>query len=171
MTLKYKVMDLIEASKTDEINVIAHGCNCFNTMKSGIAPLIAKAYPGAEQADQSTEKGLRIKLGAYTDYECLTYRTRVFNLYSQYDYRGRRKGIMDLSYTALRQSLEKMIASLRARERILDISRSDWKIGLPKIGAGLAGGDWKIISGIIEDVTKGFDVTIYVLNEKEIPCK
>jgi hypothetical protein len=34
------------------------------------------------------------------------------------------------------------------------------RIGLPKIGAGLAGGDWKLISGIIEEELNGEDVTI-----------
>jgi len=43
------------------------------------------------------------------------------------------------------------------------------KVGLPKIGAGLGGGDWSIISKIIEEELGEFDVTIYVLDEKEIP--
>lgn len=34
---------------------------------------------------------------------------------------------------------------------------------MPKIGSGLAGGDWKIIEKIIEDVVS-VDVTIYTLN-------
>ena len=46
---------------------------------------------------------------------------------------------------------------------------SDYKVGLPKIGAGLAGGDWKIIETMIESVLHDCDVTIYVLNKEEIP--
>jgi hypothetical protein len=37
------------------------------------------------------------------------------------------------------------------------------KIGFPKIGCGLAGGDWKVVSQIIETIFDGFDVTIYEL--------
>jgi len=37
---------------------------------------------------------------------------------------------------------------------------SGHKIGLPKIGAGLAGGDWDIIKTIIERELKDMDVTI-----------
>ncbi|MEM7717254.1 MAG: hypothetical protein AAF349_27515 [Cyanobacteria bacterium P01_A01_bin.68] len=39
------------------------------------------------------------------------------------------------------------------------------KIGLPKIGAGLARGDWEIIESIIAEELNGEDVTI-VLFEK-----
>ena len=34
------------------------------------------------------------------------------------------------------------------------------KIGLPLIGAGLAGGDWNVIEKIIEKELKDMDVTI-----------
>ena len=43
MSFKYKVGDLIEAAKSGEINVFGHGCNCFCTMGSGIAPLIKES--------------------------------------------------------------------------------------------------------------------------------
>ena len=34
------------------------------------------------------------------------------------------------------------------------------RIGLPKLGAGLAGGDWAIIAGLIEQELAGEDVTL-----------
>ena len=37
------------------------------------------------------------------------------------------------------------------------------RIGLPKIGAGLAGGDWNVIQKIIEEELPGENVTIVVL--------
>jgi O-acetyl-ADP-ribose deacetylase (regulator of RNase III) len=36
------------------------------------------------------------------------------------------------------------------------------KIGLPFIGAGLAGGDWAIISQIIKEELAGEDITVVV---------
>ena len=170
MALKYRVADLLWAAKTaNEVNVIGHGCNCFNTMKSGIAPLIAKAFPGAELEDNRTVRGDIANLGTCTRDTCLESKTIVYNLYSQYRFDGRRKGIMDLDYNALGSALRCMAYSLRAQERILGYERSEWKIGLPKIGAGLAGGDWNKIAPIIEKELAGFDVTIYVLNKKEVP--
>ncbi len=40
---------------------------------------------------------------------------------------------------------------------------SGQRLGLSKIGAGLAGGDWEIISQIIDEELAGEDVTLVVL--------
>ena len=42
-------------------------------------------------------------------------------------------------------------------------NHKDKKIGMPKIGAGLGGGDWNIIKEIIEEELNGIDVTIVSL--------
>lgn len=55
--IKYKIGDLLEAARNEEVHVIAHCCNCFVTMGSGIAPQIKKAYPYAFAADQGTTRG------------------------------------------------------------------------------------------------------------------
>lgn len=165
--ITYCVGDLIEAAKAGEVNVIAHGCNCMNTMKSGIAPLIAAAFPEAWRADQATRRGDRAKLGTLSE-AFVGDKLLVFNLYSQYTFTGRREGKMDLDYDALSSALEMMAASLHAKCRILGMSTHDIRIGLPKIGAGLAGGDWGIISRIVEDKLRDFDITVYVLKESEV---
>jgi O-acetyl-ADP-ribose deacetylase (regulator of RNase III) len=43
------------------------------------------------------------------------------------------------------------------------------KIGLPLIGAGLAGGDWTIIEKIIEEELEGEDVTVVVWERSTTP--
>jgi O-acetyl-ADP-ribose deacetylase (regulator of RNase III) len=163
MSLKYKVGDLIEAAKSGEVNLIAHGCNCYNTMGSGIAPLVARAFPRAYEADQETEKGSKAKLGKATFAYDYDHKCWVFNLYSQFGYWGRNRGQVDLSYEALEDAIDFM--------RDIGFNRETLKIGLPKVGAGLAGGDWKIIERIIKErlVDYDYDVTIYVLDPKEIP--
>lgn len=165
--ISYRVGDLIAAAKAGEVNVIAHGCNCMNTMKSGIAPFIAKAFPEAWQADQATRRGDREKLGSLSQ-AFVADDLLVYNLYTQYTFTGRKSGKMDLDYDALASSLSRMSASLHAKCRILDMSFKDLRIGLPKIGAGLAGGDWSIILPIIMTHLGDFDVTIYILKESEI---
>lgn len=165
--IRYKVGNLITAAKTGEVNVIAHGCNCLNTMKSGIAPKVAEAFPEAWRADQATRRGDPKKLGTLSE-AFVGDNLLVFNLYSQYTFTGRKEGKMDLDYDALASSLEMMSASLHAKCRTRDMSTHDLKIGLPKIGAGLAGGDWNIIYRMIEGRLRDFDVTIYVLKESEI---
>jgi len=54
-----------------------------------------------------------------------------------------------LDYDALRMCMRKINHEFPGR-----------KIGLPKIGCGLAGGDWNIVQGIIEDELHDCDVTI-----------
>lgn len=171
-TLTYKVGDLIEAARSGEVWIIGHGCNCFTTMGNGIAPLIKAAFPYAYQEDLHTEKGDKSKLGSFsigdpyeTDYGDGPI---VFNLYSQYGFWGRNKGLRDLDYNALYDALNSMA------ERLHQYDHGDadcHTIGLPKIGAGLAHGDWDIIELMIKKTlcSAGHNVIIYVLDEKEIP--
>lgn len=161
--LKYKVGNLIDAARSGEVNVIGHGCNCFTTMGSGIAPQIAKAWPRVLRADQETVKGDRNKLGNYTCVTSIAEDLMIFNLYTQYGFWGRNKGLRDLDYNALYDALRRM------RTAIINGPFIDVKVGLPLIGCGLAGGNWRIVSRIIEEVFKDFDITIYVLSEKDIP--
>lgn len=172
--ITYKVGNLIAALNVGDVTVIAHGCNCFNTMKSGIAPKIAKAYPTMYDADQRTLKGDINKLGGYSAAILGEFKGGKpaigFNLYSQYDWRGRLEGRMELRYDALEQALTKMAKRLRFAQESSKDPDSFWygkdvnfRIGLPKIGAGLAGGDWAIIEDIIDRSLDGFDVTVYVL--------
>lgn len=168
--LVYKVGDLISAAQNEEVQVIAHGCNCLCTMGSGIAPLIKSAFPYAYAADCETRKGDKLKLGSFTVGDPSLYGYNggplVFNLYSQYNYTGRKHGLRDLDYNALYDALDLMSFELQCYEL-----GEDLKVGLPKIGAGLAKGDWDIIELMIKKTLcqAGHDVIIYVLDEAEIP--
>jgi hypothetical protein len=44
--------------------------------------------------------------------------------------------------------------------KLLKLRYSGKKFGIPRIGAGLAGGDWNIISKIIDEEMDGEDVTL-----------
>lgn len=152
--MKYKRGDLIKAALSGEVNVIAHQCNCFNNMGRGIAPLIKKAFPEAWLADNATCKGDKDKLGrlSYTKSSGVL----IFNLYGQYGWWKRGDGEINTDYAMLRKSLDQM-------SRMLWKDRDFVKIGLPKIGCGLGGGDWNVVSKIIEEELKDFDVTVYEL--------
>ena len=154
MSLSYKVRSLIEAFKDGEVNVIAHQANCFNKMGSGIAPQIAKAFPKAKEADDNTVKGDHRKLGSVS--RANVSEGYIYNLYGQY-YPGK-----NTDYAALRQALRHMASQLY-------LLKGSAKIGLPKIGCGIGGGDWEIVSDIIKEELSGFEVIIYVLHEYEIP--
>jgi O-acetyl-ADP-ribose deacetylase (regulator of RNase III) len=51
------------------------------------------------------------------------------------------------------QAIRKVMRSVKARF-------AGKRIGYPKIGAGLAGGDWETIASIIEDELAGEDHTL-----------
>lgn len=164
--LKYKVGDLIQAATDGEVMAIAHCCNCQVNMGSGIAPQIRLAFPWAWEADQETERGDRQKLGTFslgdpweTGYD---EGPLVYNLYGQFGYGKRRYGGRDLNYNALYDALSLMAQDLRRYDKG---ENEAFPVGLPMLGAGLAGGDWDIIEMMIKKtlVAAGFDVTIYKL--------
>lgn len=109
--IKYIEGDLIKLAT--QYDVIAHCCNCFNTMGSGIAPQIAKAFPYAEAADNKTVKGQYRKLGKIS----VGYPSKiqeaigspiVVNIYGQFGFNKRKEGGRDLSYVALADGLKVM---------------------------------------------------------------
>ena len=138
--------DLIQLAKDGKFDVIAHGCNCQTVMGAGIAKSIKQNFLPAYAADMKTTKGDRKKLGTCTFAAILPSNLIVVNAYTQFDYKGR--GVK-VDYDAVRSCM-KWIAEKFPRSRI----------GLPKIGAGLAGGDWEKIQKIIEEEMFAVDVTI-----------
>lgn len=143
--IKYIDGDLVKQS--DLFDVILHGCNCYCTMGSGIAPLIKAKFPEAYEVDCATKKGDNNKLGTIS----FTKNTNpiVCNIYSQFGYGGGRYGRIDLDYEALRSGL-----------KLVKTNFSGKKIGCNRIGSGLAGGEWDVIEKIIEDELGDEDITV-----------
>lgn len=138
--------DLVDMAQRGAFDVIVHGCNCFCTMSRGIAHVIAKAFPEALRVDQQTTKGDMAKLGTCTVAHEGT--VDVVNAYTQYHYRGRH----NIDYQALRSCMRDVARRYHGK-----------RIGMPKIGAGLAGGDWNTIRRILEEELGTEDVTVVVL--------
>jgi len=137
--IKYVVGNLLELAPT--FDVIAHGCNCFNSMSGGIAYQIAKKYPIVEDADKVTKRGSGDKLGGFT---MVTFEDFiVLNAYTQFQPGA------NVDYNAIKLAM-------------ININKSfpNMSIGLPKIGAGIAGGDWDRIEKIIKEALVDMDVTI-----------
>ena len=148
--LETKYQDLLDAFDTNEVQTIIHGCNCFRSFGAGIAKSIKKRYPKAYEADLNTGHGDKNKLGHYS-YAKLSDDKTIINAYTQYAY-GRNK--VNADYDAIR----KVFILLEEKYR-----NSNMLIGIPMIGAGLAGGDWETISNIINDVTPSLNIILYVL--------
>lgn len=140
--MNYVKGDLIKLAKKDQFDVIIHGCNCFCTMGAGIAKQIKKEFPEAYKVDNLTKRGDRSKLGSYSFVKLDNL--IIVNAYTQYNFGGR----LEADYKAIRGCFKKIKEQFSGK-----------KIGIPKIGAGLAGGDWEKISSIIEEELKGEDLT------------
>ena len=159
--------DLITLAKAGTFDVIAHGCNCHSTMGAGIAPQMAKAF-GCDRFSMELWGSDVNKLGNI-DYQTLVlgenaiwsledYKNNrnepeliVVNAYTQFNY-GRNHADGDakpLSYEALTLCMKKMNVLFAGKH-----------IGLPKIGAGLAGGDWDLIKEIIQRELRDCRVTV-----------
>lgn len=140
--------DIIRLTLKGDFDVIVQGCNCFNTMGAGFAKQVKKVFAEAWQADQKTRKGDRTKLGTIT-YALIEHQGREFyviNAYTQFNY-GREK-IQYVDYDAVR-SCFKEIAKVFENKHI----------AYPKIGCGLAGGDWNVVSNIINEELEGLKHT------------
>lgn len=152
--IEYRKGDLVQAALNREIDILAHGCNCFNTMGSGIAKQIVKEFPCVREADTMTKKGDKSKLGNLTYSRCGSL--TLFNLYTQYAYG---KGGIYVDYGAVTSSINLM------KEKINSLywDRSKIKIGIPKIGCGLAGGDWLKVESIIVNNLSNYKVYVFEL--------
>ncbi len=131
--------------------MIVHGCNCFCIFGAGIAKQIRERFPAAYDADLATEKGDAGKLGTCSYAVCPTSSGSVVvvNAYTQF---GFAYGRTVVDYDAIESCFE-WVAQQFAGERI----------GVPRIGAGLAGGAWPIIANIIQRELVGEDITLVEL--------
>lgn len=145
--------DLIELGIEGAFDVIVHGCNCFNTMGSGIAvPMRNNFGVNNYELEGSRYKGDYNKLGQIDYEKHPTHNIYVVNAYTQYDYnRNVDPEAVMLDYTALVMCLKKLNHTFKGKS-----------IGIPKIGCGRAGGDWKIVLGLIEKHLTNMNVTIVI---------
>jgi O-acetyl-ADP-ribose deacetylase (regulator of RNase III) len=161
--------DLIDLALQGEFDVIAHGANCFCTMGAGIAPIMAENF-GCDRfrLENTKYKGSILKLGQI-DFEGKMVvdgevqspmpeqlpNLYVVNAYTQYGFgRNHSDGIsIPLNYPALTLCLIKINHLFKGK-----------KIGLPQIGCGLAGGDWKQVQALIKTHLVDCDVTVVIFD-------
>ncbi|MEZ5817988.1 MAG: macro domain-containing protein [Hyphomicrobiaceae bacterium] len=143
--------DLIQLAMAGRFDVIAHGCNCFHTMGGGLAAQIRRHFPEAAEADLATPHGALEKLGtcSFAEIERAPVTFTVVNAYTQFH--PSMGGGVDVDYDAVRRAMVWLKSQFTGR-----------RIGLPQIGAGLAGGDWARIETIIAEELAGDDVVIVI---------
>lgn len=170
--IQYKTGNVITEFEKGDYQLLLHGCNCFHTMGSGIAKAIKDRYPEAYDADKRTVYGDYNKLGTVSyirlennvvvdDSHIMTSPHSVndtkykyiINCYTQYSYGT---DMPHLNYPALEMCFDK----------IASIFPYCHKIIMGKIGCVRAGGDWEVVSKIINKYFE--DVTVYELPLKNV---
>lgn len=171
--------DLITLAQKGEFDAIVHGCNCMCTMGAGLAPQMAKAFAiNTLPKEHFTLKGDINKLGTiqykaiplhsdnwrvgFIDKLIVVPALYVINAYTQFNYgRNHKDGsYAPLDYHALALCLMKINHVFKGK-----------KIGLPKIGCGLAGGDWDTVRMVIKSNLRDCDVTIVTLKKNKLIIK
>ena len=148
MNIVYKNGDCL---KGDERYVI-HGCNAKGVMGSGIAKQIKEDFPKAFNDYVSHYKKHGLHLGEVIPSDNVS--KIIFNAITQQSY-GRDVGKRYVSYDAIRDSLKWINGYLSEMDDMPEVA-------MPQIGAGLGGGDWEIISSIIEEECTSFIPVVYI---------
>ena len=143
-----------------DCKLIAHGVNCQGKMGSGVAKALYTKWPGVK------EKYLKVTdefLGHYNPDDLLGHNSYVVvgdkviaNCFTQQNYGY--DGQIYLSYKA-------MVGCMKALRAYMEGARLT-EVAIPKIGCGLAGGDWEKVRDIIETVfPRKWKIKVYYLNK------
>lgn len=131
----------------DELHFIIHGCNAQGRMGTGFANEIRKKFPDAYKAyhDEYTNNNNRLELGTIINYPVHSSLV-ICNAVTQqfYGYDGKKY----VSYDAIDNIFNELNKTAKT---VLDLNLvNNVHFHFPKIGAGLAGGNWEIIEKIID---------------------
>jgi len=165
--------DLIKLAKEGKFDVICHGCNCQSVMRAGIAVEMAKTF-NCDKFPMENQGPNILKLGNI-DFKCYVLgfngaiwdtdnasnnldepELYVINAYTQNMYgKNHKDGInAPVDYEAIILCMRKINVIFKGKH-----------IGLPLIGAGLAGGDWNKIREIIKTELSDCHITIVIYNK------
>jgi O-acetyl-ADP-ribose deacetylase (regulator of RNase III) len=144
-TFKGNILDI-------ETGIIVHGCNCHGVMGAGIALQIMNRFP---KAFEVYRKG-NLQLGYITHAEVAPQKW-IINANTQKS-TGMGKQV---SYDAIEEAFARVVTF---QKNFKDITEVDLPICFPMIGAGLGGGNWEIISTIIDQtVPDNIEKRLYTL--------
>ena len=138
------------------IQFVAHQVNCLGVFGAGVAKCIKEKHSDVytkyrELCEESSPKEL---LGTSYICKCNNYNRAIINLFGQYQY-GVSKRQTD--YPALRNAIIDSIEHIR--HSCMKEDGCQIVIAIPyNMSCGLAGGDWSIVSSMLESIEKDENV-------------
>lgn len=154
-------LEIIEADLLDfpnGINVIAHSCNTKNVMGAGIARLIKERYPEAYQADCEAYENSEVALGLFSFCKLNSDpHKRIINLYTQNQFGDGRQ----VNYESFYDSIDYLCKAIGSSP-----DASKYILGFPfGISCGLAGGNWNIISCMLNEVFQNAKFKTFIVKK------
>lgn len=146
--IKYVTGDLLNAPQ----KVIVHGCNSHGVMGSGVAKVIRQKWPNVFEIYHLKYKTFGLALGSILPVATPDGKI-IVNCITQENYG--KDGALYVDYDAI----EKCFIQINDRAPSWEVT----EIALPKLGAGLGGGNWEIIEDIIVRTSKNFIPFVYEL--------
>jgi O-acetyl-ADP-ribose deacetylase (regulator of RNase III) len=153
MKIKYVKGDLLEAKET----YLLHGCNAQGVMGSGVAKAIRAKYPSAYLAYKASEQHNGMRLGVVTYAEQEDGKTVINGITQEFYGRDGKRYVDCDAVREVVQAVDWLMLSRRSR--VFELPR----VAMPKIGAGLGGGDWEMIEEIIQNNSMYFQPVVYEL--------
>jgi len=136
-------------------SIIVHGCNAAGVMGSGVALAVKKRYPEAFEVYLREFYVNKLTLGGITFYKTPD-ETTIINGITQKTYGTYPQRYVD--YEAVSKVFEKIVDDVKYLHPQSVINESfdfdapqPYVLAFPKIGAGLGGGSWDVISAIIDE--------------------
>lgn len=141
------------------VSVLVHGCNAMGAFNAGIARQVRKLHPEAYMAYRDAPEQDR-RLGNVIWSINASKRLIIGNAVTQQHYG--RDGKVYVDYQAIGLAMETIAAFVRHWHCHCHVPGIDVAtVGFPRIGSGLGGGDWAIISQIIEIESTNFQPVVF----------
>ena len=139
----------------DKYSVICHCCNALGAWGKGFVVPLGKKYPIAKEKYLELIKASKPedRLGSVS-FARASDKIIVANIIGQY-YTYPRDGKIPLDYEALEKGFKFII-------EIFKMHKMPFTVHMPKIGCGLAGGDWNRVEEIIKNTFINSNIEVYV---------
>lgn len=160
--IQYKTGDATEPQLVGgKINMICHCCNTIGAWGAGFVVPLGKKYPIAKLKYQiciDEAKKTRKNLLGTVSYVTVNEDSKlvIANLFGQSSLYPKSDGTPPVNYNAIECGLNHIVKDLNGKDAV---------IHMPRIGCGLAGGEWSKIEAIINAtlVKAGIEVIVYDL--------
>jgi O-acetyl-ADP-ribose deacetylase (regulator of RNase III) len=156
MEIKYIKGDATEPIIHEgKYSVICHCCNAIGAWGKGFVVPLGKKYPRAKERYfefiKASNKDNRLGSVSFAK---VADNVIVANIIGQYDIYPK-NGKIPLDYEALEKGFKFII-------EMFEMHRMPLTIHMPKIGCGLAGGDWNRVENIIKNTFISSNIEVYV---------